>query len=282
MLGAPFVMLHYGQRLRNSEVEIAHPAVDAEGDLHTAIANEITAVAEFQLTGNPEYAESSAMYRSDISAALDSLTSSATRLGEPSSAMLDRLKHSVGEWLHSIDQLQLTERRYPRKEIPGLLVRQDQFVRKVAEAESSLHQAIHTQMNARRDKVRRLGRLTMQTILVLSLLGAVLIILIARLVRRLQQETGARAQILRVVSHDLRNPLTTIQLSSSTLLQNPDIAAHQRKKFLEMIRSSSDRMNALIADLSIKAGPLWACLWLSIKLNRKCAPSSRRSAKAHP
>src|SRR5262249_32609551 len=51
------------------------------------------------------------------------------------------------------------------------------------------------------------------------------------------------------VSHDLRNPLTTIQLSSATLMQNPDISSNERIKLIGIIHRSSARMSSLIADL---------------------------------
>jgi PAS domain S-box-containing protein len=68
-----------------------------------------------------------------------------------------------------------------------------------------------------------------------------------------------REEVLAIVSHDLRNPLATIQLSVSTLmaLQGVD---HRGRRHLEMLHRSARRMETLIDDLldtaSIGAGRL--------------------------
>jgi signal transduction histidine kinase len=66
-----------------------------------------------------------------------------------------------------------------------------------------------------------------------------------------------------VVSHDLKNPLTTIQLAVSFLLEDlvPDDAAHQpEREQLNAIHRSAERMYRLIHDLldvaAIEAGQL--------------------------
>jgi signal transduction histidine kinase len=69
----------------------------------------------------------------------------------------------------------------------------------------------------------------------------------------------ARDRVLAAVSHDLRNPLNTIQLTSATLLSQ--LAGDQRwRRHLEIIHRSCLRMEHLIADLldmaSIGAGRL--------------------------
>ena len=72
--------------------------------------------------------------------------------------------------------------------------------------------------------------------------------------RKAREEAEAarrsRDEVLSVVSHDLRNPVSTISMAAS-LLSDDDIrlTAEQRRKQLEIIRRSAQRMNRLIQDL---------------------------------
>jgi signal transduction histidine kinase len=68
---------------------------------------------------------------------------------------------------------------------------------------------------------------------------------------RQQAETlaQARADVLGIVAHDLRNPLSAITSSSEFLLECDDLPTAQRRKMLEMMQRASKRMNRLINDL---------------------------------
>lgn len=85
----------------------------------------------------------------------------------------------------------------------------------------------------------------------------------ALLFRAAQEAARAREQMMAVVSHDLRNPLATIQMAVSFLLEElvPNDAAHEReRKQLLAVHRSADRMYRLIQDLlnvaAIEAGQL--------------------------
>ncbi|MDQ3369773.1 MAG: ATP-binding protein [Myxococcota bacterium] len=79
-----------------------------------------------------------------------------------------------------------------------------------------------------------------------------------------EQATAAHDEILAVVSHDLRNPLGTILMGSSTLLgvftAADDPKQARLRAIVERIQRQSERMARLIDDLvdfsSIHAGPL--------------------------
>jgi signal transduction histidine kinase len=68
----------------------------------------------------------------------------------------------------------------------------------------------------------------------------------ARLYKSAQEAIARRDEILAIVSHDLRNPLNTIQMGASLLLEDatPEIGKH-----LERMKRSGDRMNRMIQDL---------------------------------
>jgi signal transduction histidine kinase len=59
----------------------------------------------------------------------------------------------------------------------------------------------------------------------------------------------ARADVLGVVAHDLRNPLNAIAASASALLEIDELSPAQRRKMLEITQRAVRRMNRMIGDL---------------------------------
>ena len=83
----------------------------------------------------------------------------------------------------------------------------------------------------------------------------------ARLYREAKRATEGRDQVLGVVSHDLRNPLSAIAMCAKVLRDDKgQIAAEERESLLTTVVQSADWMNRLIQDLldvaSIEAGRL--------------------------
>jgi PAS domain S-box-containing protein len=82
----------------------------------------------------------------------------------------------------------------------------------------------------------------------------------AQLYRQAQAATRIRDEVLSVVSHDLRNPLSTILMSSSFLCDTLPEEQRDTRKQLQIIRRSADQMTRLIQDLldvaQIEAGRL--------------------------
>lgn len=70
----------------------------------------------------------------------------------------------------------------------------------------------------------------------------------ARLYQESQQAVRAREEVLAIVSHDLRNPLSAVILGSSLLQMSQSLADEDREQ-LETIEVSAKRMSRLIADL---------------------------------
>ena len=71
----------------------------------------------------------------------------------------------------------------------------------------------------------------------------------ARLYRDAQRAKDAREDILRVVSHDLKNPLSVIGTSVEYLMSLDDATSAQARKLIKAIRRASTRMGQLIDDL---------------------------------
>jgi len=70
-----------------------------------------------------------------------------------------------------------------------------------------------------------------------------------RLYQQAREATRTRDEVLRVVAHDLRNPLNTILLSASLLLDGPDAGRAVMEKQLSIIMRSTERADHLIGDL---------------------------------
>ncbi len=74
-----------------------------------------------------------------------------------------------------------------------------------------------------------------------------------------QRIIDAREEILRIVAHDLRNPLNTISMATTLLIEEPGPET-ARVSQLRIIKRSGERMNHLIQDLlsvtTIEAGRL--------------------------
>ena len=82
----------------------------------------------------------------------------------------------------------------------------------------------------------------------------------ARLYGLAQQANRARDEVLSVVSHDLRNPISAIAMCGRVLEDNPPESSADRAELLRNIRESADWANRLIQDLldvaSIERGQL--------------------------
>ena len=71
---------------------------------------------------------------------------------------------------------------------------------------------------------------------------------LSRMYKEAEETIDAREQVLKIVSHDLRNPLHTISMCASLLLDVP-MPPEGQSKHLTMIKRAGERMNRLIQDL---------------------------------
>jgi PAS domain S-box-containing protein len=71
----------------------------------------------------------------------------------------------------------------------------------------------------------------------------------ARLFNDAQQATRARDDVLAVVAHDLRNPLNTVTMAVSLMLESTPPERVQERRQVEIVRRAADRMNRMIQDL---------------------------------
>ncbi len=67
--------------------------------------------------------------------------------------------------------------------------------------------------------------------------------------RALEEANRLKSDFIGFVSHELRNPLTTIRGYVQTLLQDPELDEESRREFLETAEAEADRMLDLINEL---------------------------------
>jgi two-component system, OmpR family, sensor kinase len=72
---------------------------------------------------------------------------------------------------------------------------------------------------------------------------------VSRMVGELRQEERRKSLFVSDVSHELRTPLTAIRGAAETMLEDEDIPAVDRDRFLATIVSESDRLGRLANDL---------------------------------
>jgi signal transduction histidine kinase len=70
---------------------------------------------------------------------------------------------------------------------------------------------------------------------------------LARLYDDAREAADAREEVLKIVSHDLRNPLSTIGMAAEMILETAD--AGEQARGVSIIRRTTDRMNRMVQDL---------------------------------
>lgn len=114
-----------------------------------------------------------------------------------------------------------------------------------------------SQLENARQEARAAGNRAIALILIIAAgalllaltLGFVLTRTLTRLSEQVKLAVRSREDVLAIVSHDLRNPLSAIMLSSSMLLKNPNMPEEARTKLTRSINNCGLQMKRLIEDL---------------------------------
>jgi signal transduction histidine kinase len=95
-------------------------------------------------------------------------------------------------------------------------------------------------------EVRRLR--TLANLTAVSLRRTIMVQELEQQRTRLEQAIRTRDEMARILSHDLRNPITTIA-GAAAALRRSALSAEAQAKLLDMVERSAQRMNRLIQDL---------------------------------
>jgi signal transduction histidine kinase len=113
------------------------------------------------------------------------------------------------------------------------------------------------QLEGARWEARAAGNRALRFIVIIAagalLLALMLGFILTRTLKHLYDEVGiavrAREDVLAIVSHDLRNPLSAVMLGSAMIIKNPEMAPDARTKLVRTIQTSANSMKQLIEDL---------------------------------
>lgn len=252
----PLFVTERTERYRTANEQHAEPARAALNEINYRLSLQMAALTRAAATREAEYI---ARYRREIppqDAAMRALATHVGVMGGEFDGAFAELQRRIEAWQASV-----------RMSVDLQRLAFDENYPAVVEAIHRLDEAITAFQTARRQEVRRLGRIQVWLTFVLVLLAAIAASLVLWMMQRLrtlasllEHEAAAREaalaqqqelvrirdEILGVVAHDLRSPLTTITLSTQLLA---GASESEQREHVETILSTTRRMQRLIQDL---------------------------------
>jgi signal transduction histidine kinase len=243
-----------GYRLENERH--AEPARAALNEINYRLSHQIAALTRAAATRDEQHLERFSRLIPPQDAALKSLGRHVGAISPEFDAAFTELQHRLATWHAAI------ERRVDMQRLPF-----DADYPAAIETVRRLDEAITAYQVARRERVRALARLqvwvTVGLVVLASVAASVFVWMLRRLrtfaallteeaaarqaaLERQQELVRIRDEILGVVSHDLRSPLTTIALSAQLV---PGGSADEQAEHVQTIVAASRRMERLIHDL---------------------------------
>jgi signal transduction histidine kinase len=235
------------------EVNTARPLAAAR---RAAFEWTAATLAGYRASHNSSFLERTAEWQARHDRAAKALAAAAVWLGPEARAQLAHLDRDYDELRrarHDRDQGPFG-REEQLRELPGVNAR--------AEALLTAYDRLDAALVAEGDKwqreLDRFGRIGWFANLALSILGVAAVVTVAGLTRREQRARAAaesavrtRDEVVSIVSHDLRNPLSTVQMAAAYLLDSlpTEVGRPTDRKSLEAIKRASEGMARMIQDL---------------------------------
>jgi signal transduction histidine kinase len=252
----PVIMMKRTERYRTDSENHAEPARAALNEINYRLSQQIASLTRAAVTGEQRYI---AAYRGAIApqdAAMKALSQHRGVMGREFDLRFVELQEQIDRWHAAVQQSSDSQELASRPDYPTVI-----------EAVHRLDEAITAAQSNRRQQVARLTRIQVWLTAGLGLLASVAAVIVLWMIARLrsltfvlekeskarqaalereQQLVRVRDEILGVVSHDLRSPLTTISLSAHLI---PNSSPEQRSEYVETISAAAKRMERLIQDL---------------------------------
>lgn len=252
----PFLVRRQTEHYRVENEQHADPARAAVNEINYRLSQQIAALTRAAATRDERHIQRYRQLVPPQEAAVRSLGAHAGTLNPQFDAAFHELQQRLAAWHASVQrsvdlQTLAFDANYPA----------------VIETVHRIDEAITAYQGTRRDRVRALARMqvwvTFGLVLLASVAAALFLWMVQRLrmfARMLADESAARQaalerqqelvrirdEILGVVSHDLRSPLTTIALSAQLI---PGGSADEQNEHVQTIVSATRRMERLIHDL---------------------------------
>jgi signal transduction histidine kinase len=244
------------QGLRTEAVRQTDPARKLLNEVNYVLSRQITSLSRWELTGEDHYLS---RYRTAVAAqqgVMKALSAPMQELGGPCAAAFAELQTAIGAW-HAVVERTV---RTPGHVHPVPAAGYESGYASVIAAVYRLDETIATRQARQRIRAEELTSIANWTgaaLILLALLAmGTVFIMTSRLRSGLEREREARKmteslvrsrdEILGIVSHDLRSPLTTIALSAQMIELSPP---EEQAEHLGTIRSAAKRMQRLIQDL---------------------------------
>lgn len=252
----PFLVRRQTERYRLENEQHAEPARAALNELNYRLSQQIAALTRAAATRDERHLQRFSELTVPQNAAMQALGAHTGAINPQFDAAFRELQHRLATWHDAV------ERRVDMQRLPF-----DSNYPAVIEAVHRMDDAITASQGTRREQARALGRMQVWVTCGLVLLASVAAALFLWMVRRLRtfagmlaEESAARQaalerqqelvrirdEILGVVSHDLRSPLTTIALSAQLIDGSPP---DEQKEHVQTIVAATRRMERLIHDL---------------------------------
>lgn len=252
----PLVVSRQAERYRLENERHADPARAALNEINYRLSQQIAALTRAAATRDERHLERYSRLIPPQEAAVGRLGARVGTISPEFDAAYAELQLRLRTWHDAV------ERRVDMQRLPF-----DTDYPAVIETVHRLDEAITAYQGTRRQRVRELARMQVWVTLGLVLLASIAAGLFLWMVRRIraiarmlaeesvarqaalerQQElVRARDEILGVVSHDLRSPLTTIGLSAQMI---PGSSNDEQSEHVQTIVTATRRMERLIHDL---------------------------------
>jgi signal transduction histidine kinase len=252
----PFLVRRQTEQFRLENERHADPARAALNELNYRLSQQIAALTRAAATRDERHLDRYSRLIPPQNAALQALGTHRGAISAEFDAAFLELEQRLATWHDAV------ERRVDLQRLPF-----DANYPAVIETVHRLDEAITAYQGAHREQVRALARMQVWVTFGLVLLASVAASLFLWMVRRLRalatmlaEESAARQvaferqqelvrirdEILGVVSHDLRSPLTTITLSAQLISGS---SSEEQDEQVQTIVTATRRMERLIHDL---------------------------------
>ena len=252
----PFLVRQQTERYRVENEQHADPARAALNELNYRLSQQIAALTRAAATRDERHLERYNLLIPPQDAAVKSLGAQVGKISPEFDSAFRELQQRLVTWHTAV------ERRVDLQRLPF-----DTNYPAVIETVHRLDEAITAYQGTRRERVRALARMQVWVTFGLVLLASIAASLFLWMVRRLRTFAGMladeaaarqaalerqqelvriRDEILGVVSHDLRSPLTTIALSAQLI---PGGSPGEQTEHVQTIVAATRRMERLIHDL---------------------------------
>jgi signal transduction histidine kinase len=274
LLLAPLPTRTRTDRLWYETVQLIEPARRLIDDIQFALALEVSAIRGYVLTRDQSFLERHQLAVEYERRAASAFRELAEQLGPQVSQRAQELDTAQLQWRMPVARL-LDQRMTPEEYVQRVPLQQALYEDILATA-ASLESIIVQLEEQNLTKIRGTEHLDLLLRVGLGFLALAAALVVAGLNSRLrfsaieldryareearllesehearkvaEEAVRTRDDVLGVVSHDLRNPLNSIAVSTA-LLDEPSIPAEMRSRQVEVVRRAVDGMNRLIQDL---------------------------------